>query len=174
MIDIVTLCSLALATLHMAVAPASAHGYVSQPPSRQARCRDQGITGCGDARWEPQSVEAAKGSFSCNGDGARFPELNNDALWESHFFSVAPAWLSCLWALTNNVQKRKEEREKKGGFSNFIITQSFLVQFTQNKLQYVQKIHCYNYMHKNSKILLIKGQFLLLYIIFHLDFCMVH
>jgi len=102
MIDIVTLCSLALATLHMAVAPASAHGYVSQPPSRQARCRDQGITGCGDARWEPQSVEAAKGSFSCNGDGARFPELNDDALWESHFFSVAPGVdpLSFTWTLT--------------------------------------------------------------------------
>ena len=60
------------------------------------------------------------------------------------------AWLSCLWALTNNVQKRKEKREKKGGFSNFTITQSFLVQFTQKKLQYVQKIHCYNYMHKNN------------------------
>jgi hypothetical protein len=41
---------------------------------------------------------------------------------------------SCLWVLTNNVQKRKEEREEKGGFSDFIITASFLVQFRQNKL----------------------------------------
>lgn len=91
-----------LATLHMAVAPASAHGYVSQPPSRQARCRDEHITGCGDARWEPQSVEAPKGSFSCNGNGSRFPELNDNTLWESHFSSIAPYSdpLSFTWTLT--------------------------------------------------------------------------
>jgi predicted carbohydrate-binding protein with CBM5 and CBM33 domain len=102
MINIVTLSSLALVTLHMAVAPASAHGYVSYPPSRQARCRNEQITGCGDVRWEPQSVEAPQGSFSCNGDGARFPELNNDALWESYFFSVSPYVdsLSFTWTLT--------------------------------------------------------------------------
>ena len=102
MINIVTLSSLALATLHMAVAPASAHGYVTQPPSRQDRCRNEGITGCGDVEWEPQSVEADKGSFSCNGDGPRFPELNDDALWESHFYSVAPNVdpLFFTWTLT--------------------------------------------------------------------------
>ena len=102
MINIVTLSSLVLATLHMAVAPASAHGYVSQPPSRQARCRNEQITGCGDVRWEPQSVEAAKGSFKCNGDGPRFPELNYDELWESHFYSVAPNVdpLTFTWTLT--------------------------------------------------------------------------
>ena len=102
MVNIVALFSLALATLHMAVAPASAHGYVSQPPSRQARCRDEHITGCGDARWEPQSVEAPKGSFSCNGNGSRFPELNDNTLWESHFSSIAPYSdpLSFTWTLT--------------------------------------------------------------------------
>jgi predicted carbohydrate-binding protein with CBM5 and CBM33 domain len=90
MINIVTLSSLALATLHMAVAPASAHGYVSHPPSRQVRCRDDQIPGCGPVKYDPHSVEAWKGSFSCNGDGPNFPELNDDALWEPYFFSVAP------------------------------------------------------------------------------------
>jgi hypothetical protein len=89
-------------------------------------------------------------------------------------YVVHMAWLSCLWALTNNVQKRKEEREEKGGFSNFIITLSFLVQFTQDKLQYVQKIRCYNYMYKFLLNLLVKGPFLLSYTIFCLDFWMVH
>lgn len=89
MINILTLSSLALAVLHMAVAPASAHGYVSSPPSRQIRCRVEGIPGCGDVRWEPQSVEAPHGSFKCNGNGARFPELNDEALWQNHFFTVS-------------------------------------------------------------------------------------
>ncbi|KAJ6493291.1 hypothetical protein C8R45DRAFT_928062 [Mycena sanguinolenta] len=70
----------ALATLHMAVAPASAHGYVSRPPSRQALCRDALVPGCGDVKYEPQSVEAPKGSFKCNGDGVRFHELNEERL----------------------------------------------------------------------------------------------
>ncbi|KAJ6610137.1 hypothetical protein B0H10DRAFT_2438166 [Mycena sp. CBHHK59/15] len=48
MINIFALSSLVLATLHMAVAPASAHGYVSHPPSRQALCRDVPVPGCGD------------------------------------------------------------------------------------------------------------------------------
>ena len=61
-----------------------------------------------------------------------------EASWTTHFKLASSlidmadqgAWLSCLWALTNNVQKRKEKRKEKGGFSNFIITLSFLVQFT--------------------------------------------
>ncbi|KAJ6598714.1 hypothetical protein B0H10DRAFT_1959255 [Mycena sp. CBHHK59/15] len=48
MINIFALSSLVLATLHMAVAPASAHGYVSHPPSRQALCRDVPVPGYGD------------------------------------------------------------------------------------------------------------------------------
>ncbi|KAJ6565063.1 hypothetical protein B0H10DRAFT_2200532 [Mycena sp. CBHHK59/15] len=80
MINIFALSSLVLATLHMAVAPASAHGYVSHPPSRQALCRDVPIPGCSDVKYEPQSVEALKGSFKCNGDGVRFHELNEEHL----------------------------------------------------------------------------------------------
>ena len=90
MINIITLSSLALATLHMAVTPASAHGYVIDPPSRQARCRAGQVPGCGSVRDEPQSVDGPKGSFKCNGDGPRFRELNDDAIWEPYFYSVAP------------------------------------------------------------------------------------
>ena len=69
MINIVTLFSLALATLHMAVTPASAHGYDIYPPSRQARCKAGEVPHCGDVQWDAHSVEAPKGSFKCNGDG---------------------------------------------------------------------------------------------------------
>lgn len=101
MINIFALSSLALAMLHMAVVPASAHGYVSQPPSRQALCRDVPVPGCGDVKYEPQSVEAAKGSFECNGNGTRFPELNDEALWTNYFNLVQPgASLSFTWTLT--------------------------------------------------------------------------
>ncbi|GGK91181.1 lytic polysaccharide monooxygenase [Mangrovihabitans endophyticus] len=63
----------------VAVAPASAHGYISSPPSRQANCASGAVSGCGDIVWEPQSVEAPKGSFLCNGGGSRFAVLNDDS-----------------------------------------------------------------------------------------------
>ena len=100
MIKILTLFSLALAMLHMAVAPVSAHGYVSHPPSRQVRCRDDQIPGCGDVKYEPQSVEAPKGSFKCNGDGPRFRELNDEALWENYYYSVHPGVDSLVFTWT--------------------------------------------------------------------------
>ena len=106
MINILALSSLALATLHMAVAPVSAHGYVSHPPSRQLRCRDEQIPGCGDVKYEPQSVEAAKGSFECNGGGARFPELNDEAIWENYYYSVAPGVESIPFVWTNTAPHR--------------------------------------------------------------------
>ena len=82
MINIFTLSSLTLATLHMAVVPASANGYVSRLPSRQAFCKDLLIPGCGAVKYELQSVKGLKGSFTCNGDRGRFPELNDDDVWE--------------------------------------------------------------------------------------------
>ena len=101
MINIFAISSLALATLHMAVVPACAHGYVSHPPSRQALCSNLQVPGCGDVRYEPQSVEALKGSFMCNGNGRRFYELNYEDLWLD-YFSVVPsvAPLSFTWTLT--------------------------------------------------------------------------
>ncbi|KAJ6553894.1 hypothetical protein B0H10DRAFT_1968012 [Mycena sp. CBHHK59/15] len=99
MINIFALSSLVLATLHMAVAPASAHGYVSHLPSRQALCRDVPVPGCGDVKYEPQSVEALKGSFKCNGDGVRFHELNEEHLSrpsllhvDAHSAARHPTW----------------------------------------------------------------------------------
>lgn len=57
---------------------ASAHGYVSSPPSRQAQCAE-GIVSCGPIKWEPQSVEGPKGLKSCSGGNARFAELDDDS-----------------------------------------------------------------------------------------------
>jgi len=104
MINIFALLSLALAALHMAVAPVSAHGYVWYPPSRQYRCMVDKIPNCGPVMYEPQSVEALKGSFMCNGNGTRFPELNNDTLWQNHSFSAftnsVPFFFPFGWKLT--------------------------------------------------------------------------
>jgi chitinase len=49
-------------------APAAAHGWVTDPPSRQDNCA-KGATSfdCGDIKYEPQSVEAPKGSLQCSG-----------------------------------------------------------------------------------------------------------
>jgi predicted carbohydrate-binding protein with CBM5 and CBM33 domain len=64
------------ASLIVGVQPALAHAYISSPPSRQANCASKALT-CGDIQWEPQSVEAPKGSKLCNGGGSRFAELND-------------------------------------------------------------------------------------------------
>ncbi|MEU1208993.1 lytic polysaccharide monooxygenase [Nocardia sp. NPDC005825] len=59
-------------------ASASAHGYVASPLSRQAQCA-KGLLPCGDIQYEPQSVEAPKGSDKCSGGNSRFPELDDDS-----------------------------------------------------------------------------------------------
>uniref|UniRef100_A0A8H7XVR9 Chitin-binding type-4 domain-containing protein n=1 Tax=Psilocybe cubensis TaxID=181762 RepID=A0A8H7XVR9_PSICU len=82
-----TLASLALAALYW-VSPVVGHGYVTVPPSRQARCHNGEVTRCGGVEYEPQSVEALAGSFACNGDGHRFHELNDNSLFENLFFTV--------------------------------------------------------------------------------------
>ncbi|GII85593.1 cellulose-binding protein [Sphaerisporangium siamense] len=63
----------------LSATPASAHGYISQPPSRQAFCAQRVVPNCGDIVYEPQSVEAPKGSRACNGGGTRFAVLNDDS-----------------------------------------------------------------------------------------------
>jgi predicted carbohydrate-binding protein with CBM5 and CBM33 domain len=57
---------------------ASAHGYVSSPPSRQAQCAN-GVVDCGPIKWEPQSVEGPKGLHSCSGGNERFAGLDDDS-----------------------------------------------------------------------------------------------
>lgn len=64
------------------VAPAaSAHGWVTSPPSRQDHCAT-GATSfdCGQIRYEPHSVEAPKGSLRCSGGNARFGILDDESL----------------------------------------------------------------------------------------------
>ncbi|MFE9250437.1 lytic polysaccharide monooxygenase auxiliary activity family 9 protein [Streptomyces sp. NPDC007088] len=64
--------------LTLPAASASAHGYISNPPSRQAQC-SAGTVSCGDIKYEPQSVEGPKGLSSCSGGNSRFAELDNDS-----------------------------------------------------------------------------------------------
>ncbi|GIF08361.1 lytic polysaccharide monooxygenase [Actinoplanes siamensis] len=74
-----------LATLGMVgstlviASPALAHGYVSSPPSRQAQCAAGKVADCGAIQFEPQSVEAPKGSKQCNGGNAGFSVLNDNS-----------------------------------------------------------------------------------------------
>src|SRR6185369_7328074 len=61
------------------VTSASAHGYVSDPPSRQANCAAGKVSGCGSIVYEPQSVEGPKGLRSCNGGLSQFAELTDES-----------------------------------------------------------------------------------------------
>jgi chitin-binding protein len=63
----------------VATSPSWAHGYISSPPSRQANCASGAVPDCGDIVYEPQSVEAPKGSTLCNGGGSRFAVLNDNS-----------------------------------------------------------------------------------------------
>ncbi|ANZ38034.1 cellulose-binding protein [Lentzea guizhouensis] len=60
------------------VGSASAHGYVSSPPSRTAQCAQKTVP-CGAPAYEPQSAEGPKGLMNCNGARGDFDELNNDS-----------------------------------------------------------------------------------------------
>ncbi|MEV6980932.1 lytic polysaccharide monooxygenase [Sphaerisporangium sp. NPDC051017] len=62
-----------------AASPALAHGYISSPPSRQAFCAQGKVPDCGEIIWEPQSVEAPKGQWSCNGGVGRFAQLADES-----------------------------------------------------------------------------------------------
>ncbi|GGM19821.1 lytic polysaccharide monooxygenase [Dactylosporangium sucinum] len=68
-----------VASLLVTASPAAAHGYISSPPSRQAMCAQGRVANCGDIIYEPQSVEAPKGSMQCNGGGSRFAVLNDES-----------------------------------------------------------------------------------------------
>jgi predicted carbohydrate-binding protein with CBM5 and CBM33 domain len=77
--------------------PASAHGWVTNPPSRQENCARGRVANCGDIEYEPQSVEAPKGARSCSG-GSRFTVLDD----ESRPWPVANvgSTVSITWRLT--------------------------------------------------------------------------
>ena len=58
---------------------ASAHGYISAPPSRQANCAAGKVPNCGQIVYEPQSVEGPKGLRSCNAGLGQFAELADES-----------------------------------------------------------------------------------------------
>lgn len=78
-------------------ASASAHGYISSPPSRQAQCAE-GTVDCGSIKYEPQSVEGPKGLTSCSGGNESYAELDDD----SKGWQVTPVnrTTSFQWKLT--------------------------------------------------------------------------
>jgi chitin-binding protein len=69
----------AVAAPVLVAAPASAHGYVSAPPSRQALCATGAVPDCGPIKFEPQSVEGPKGLKSCDGGLSQFSVLSDES-----------------------------------------------------------------------------------------------
>ncbi|WP_020666466.1 lytic polysaccharide monooxygenase [Amycolatopsis nigrescens] len=67
-----------LIVLGMPAVSASAHGYISSPPSRQALCAQNKVPDCGAIKWEPQSVEGPKGLRSCSGGNSQFAVLDQE------------------------------------------------------------------------------------------------
>jgi predicted carbohydrate-binding protein with CBM5 and CBM33 domain len=59
--------------------PASAHGYVSTPPSRQALCAAGDVPDCGAIQFEPQSVEGPKGLKNCSANLEQFAVLDDES-----------------------------------------------------------------------------------------------
>lgn len=95
------LSALALTITVFLVAPspsADAHGWVSDPPSRQDHCASGTVShDCQGIEWEPHSVEAPKGSMQCSG-GSRFTNLDNDSLaWPRTTISSTHTF---TWTLT--------------------------------------------------------------------------
>ncbi len=73
--------SLFCVTCVAASTPGLGHGWITSPPSRQDQCAE-GRTAfdCGALAYEPQSVEAPKGSMQCSG-GSQFSVLDTAGPW---------------------------------------------------------------------------------------------
>jgi chitin-binding protein len=67
-----------LITVIVSASPASAHGWVTSPPSRQDQCATGVVANCGSIQYEPQSVEAPKGSRNCSGGNSNFTVLDQE------------------------------------------------------------------------------------------------
>ncbi|GAB4083420.1 lytic polysaccharide monooxygenase [Myceligenerans cantabricum] len=79
-LSVVAVLALTLTVLVAAPTPsAQAHGWISDPPSRQDLCYTGTVANCGPVQYEPWSVEAPKGSMQCSG-GGRFSELDNESI----------------------------------------------------------------------------------------------
>ncbi len=80
--------------------PASAHGYITSPPSRQAVCFAGRVSNCGDIIYEPGSVEGLKGQYNCHGGDARWAPLSDDSkAWPAAQVSDSVAF---NWAIQAN------------------------------------------------------------------------
>ncbi|MGW4206379.1 lytic polysaccharide monooxygenase [Lentzea sp. NPDC004789] len=90
------------------VGSASAHGYVSSPPSRQAQCASGAVQNCGGPQWEPQSAEGLKGQTTCAGDRQDFKTvLDNDGLpWQVTNTGTS---LTLTWTFTARHRTRDYE-----------------------------------------------------------------
>ncbi|GIH71328.1 lytic polysaccharide monooxygenase [Sphaerimonospora thailandensis] len=75
----VSTASLAIGAGVFFASPASAHGYVSSPMSRQAQCAQGVVSGCGNIQYEPQSVEGPKGQLNCTAGDSRWAPLGDDS-----------------------------------------------------------------------------------------------
>lgn len=80
------LAALSLAAAFLVAAPsvllpqAQAHGWITNPPSRADHCATGAVSfDCGGLQYEPQSVEAPKGSMECSG-GSGFTVVDDDSL----------------------------------------------------------------------------------------------
>ncbi|MEK8227268.1 lytic polysaccharide monooxygenase [Oerskovia sp. M15] len=79
---------------------ASAHGWVTSPPSRQDSCATGAVSfDCGGLAYEPQSVEAPHGSLQCSG-GSAYAILDDDSKpWPR---TTVASSVKFQWKLTAN------------------------------------------------------------------------
>ena len=68
-----------LIMIALPASPAAAHGYISNPPSRQAQCAAGTVSNCGPIIYEPQSVEGPKGQRNCHAGDSRWAPLSDDS-----------------------------------------------------------------------------------------------
>ncbi|MFI9552048.1 lytic polysaccharide monooxygenase [Nonomuraea endophytica] len=79
LITFIAMAVVATTTVVYNASPASAHGFITNPPSRQANCHAGKVPNCGQIVWEPQSVEGPKGQRNCHAGDARWAPLSDDS-----------------------------------------------------------------------------------------------
>lgn len=77
--------------------PASGHGWITSPPSRQDMCATGRVANCGPIQYEPQSVEGPKGLRSCNGGLPQFAVLNDSSRFPA---TSVGSTVTFTWRLT--------------------------------------------------------------------------
>ncbi len=79
---------------------ASAHGWVTSPPSRQDNCATGAVSfDCGTLKYEPQSVEAPHGGTTCSGGSAYAILDDNSKPWPR---TTVGSSVKIQWKLTAN------------------------------------------------------------------------